>query len=374
MAALHEALKSLAPCDFSEIPTNDLQAILSDAFSKGQIIVDSVPIAPPTGSPVTSEGRSRSTSNASSASEISASSARSAPPPADIEALQKEWKPVKLNPRENPLGMSVYKMGGKDGRGSWFARRSVHEGLGFKKWKKAMEREFPETMKVQGGPGEGNIRGIGGETRVEYKEIEGVGKLEGMYCHLYLGLVLTVVVYLLSAQFPGPTAPRDFVTMFLTSDQALRDANGKEVPRHFMVISKPCIHPNTPPRDGYIRGQYESVEFIREIPIHKKPTKSSSTTQLDKGHTRQRSSTLGKEAILRNASKSHTPPENDEQSVETDSDNAATEGGRARGRTISFDHSRGSEAKGESLDVPKEDDESECNPIEWISKFLACVC
>lgn len=76
-------------------------------------------------------------------------------------------------------------MGGKDGRGSWFARRSVHEGLGFKKWKKAMEREFPETMKVQGGPGEGNIRGIGGETRVAYKEIESVGKLEGK-CLSYL--------------------------------------------------------------------------------------------------------------------------------------------------------------------------------------------
>jgi hypothetical protein len=57
--------------------------------------------------------------------------------------------------------------------------RSVHEGLGFTKWKRALEREFPETMKVQGGPGEGNIRGIGGEQRVAYKNIEGVGKMEG---------------------------------------------------------------------------------------------------------------------------------------------------------------------------------------------------
>ena len=186
MAALHEALKSLGPCDFSELPTDDLHSILIDAFTNGQTLVDSVPIAPPASTSVTNEGRSRSTSNASSASEISASSARSTPPPADIEALQKEWKSVKLNPRENPLGMSVYKMGGKDGKGSWFARRSVHEGLGFKKWKKAMEREFPETMKVQGGPGEGNIRGIGGETRVEYKEIEGVGKLEGMYLFAWM--------------------------------------------------------------------------------------------------------------------------------------------------------------------------------------------
>ncbi len=84
-----------------------------------------------------------------------------------------------MNPKENPLGMSVYKCSGKDGKGAWFARRSVHEGLGFTKWKKGLEREFPETMKVQGGPGEGSIRGIGGERRVEYKNVEGVGKLEG---------------------------------------------------------------------------------------------------------------------------------------------------------------------------------------------------
>ena len=33
-----------------------------------------------------------------------------------------------------------------------------------------------------------------------------------------------------------------------------------------MVVSKPCIHPECPPRQGFIRGQYESVEIIREIP------------------------------------------------------------------------------------------------------------
>jgi hypothetical protein len=88
---------------------------------------------------------------------------------------------VKLKASENPLGMSVYKLGAKDGKGAWFARRSVHEGLGFAKWKRGLEREFPETMKVQGGPGEGNIRGIGGEKRVAYKTVEGVGKMEGTF-------------------------------------------------------------------------------------------------------------------------------------------------------------------------------------------------
>lgn len=110
------------------------------------------------------------------------STARPTPPPAEVESLQKQWgKPVRLNAKENPLGMSVYKLAGKDGKGAWFARRSIHEGLPFERWKKGFEREFPETMKVQGGPGEGNIRGIGGERRVEYKAVDGVGKMEGKH-------------------------------------------------------------------------------------------------------------------------------------------------------------------------------------------------
>jgi hypothetical protein len=184
MAALHDALKTLGPADYSEVPIDDLKPFLSNAFSKGQLIVESVPIPTPSYESTASGGRSRSdttASIASSASEISLSSARSSPPPADVEALQKEWKPVKLKPAENPLGMSVYKLGAKDGKGAWFARRSVHEGLGFTKWKKGLEKEFPETMKVQGGPGEGNIRGIGGERRVEYKTVDGVGKMESTF-------------------------------------------------------------------------------------------------------------------------------------------------------------------------------------------------
>ncbi|KAH9210844.1 hypothetical protein DL95DRAFT_393059 [Leptodontidium sp. 2 PMI_412] len=356
MAALHDALKSLGPLDFTDAPLDDLQPFLSDAFSKGQLLVDSVPISLAPEGAASPDGRSRASSTASSASEISLSHARSDPPPSDVEALQKEWKPVKLGIKENPLGMSVYKLGGKDGKGSWFARRSVHEGLGFTKWKKGLEREFPETMKVAGGPGEGNIRGIGGERRVEYKNVAGVGKME---------------VYLLSAQFPGPTTPRDFVTMFITSDQALSDQSGegKDVPRHFMVISRPCSHPDTPPREGYIRGQYESVEFIREIPIYKAPKKSASTTNLPA--TRHRAATLSRDAILRNAKKSYSPPNGQYEIVATDGVGASSHEQpqsetRARGKTISFDMSRGSDAKGENMDIPREDDESECNPIEWI--------
>lgn len=183
MSALHAALKTLSPTDFTTVPTDDsLKDFLAETFADAQLLVDSIPIPPPADSALPA-GRPRSnttSSIASNASDISASSARTSPPAADVEALQKEWgRPVKLNPKENPLGMSVYKLAGRDGKGAWFARRSVHEGLGFDKWKLGLEREFPETMKVQGSPGEGNIRGIGGERRVEFKEIPGVGKMEG---------------------------------------------------------------------------------------------------------------------------------------------------------------------------------------------------
>lgn len=119
--------------------------------------------------------------------------------------------------------------------------------------------------------------------------------------------------------------------MFLTSDQALSDTTGsnQDIPRHFMVISRPCTHPDTPARDGYIRGYYESVEFIREIPRNKKPQKSASAVDL-----------------------SHSKSGGEET--------------RSRGKTVSFDKSRGSEAKGEDVDIPRDDDESEQNPIEWI--------
>lgn len=178
-------------------------------------------------------------------------------------------------------------------------------------------------------------------------------------------------VYLLSAQFPGPTTPRDFVTMFLTSDQALQKDESGDCPRHFMVISRPCLHPDTPARDGYIRGQYESVEFIREIPIKKK--RSSSTTNLANSgiaNARKRSSSLlSREAILRNAKQNHQGSEEtgtQDAAAASDTNLARSDSGRARGHTISFDKSRGATAKGERMDIHPDDEDIESNPIEWI--------
>ena len=272
MAALHSALQFLGPANFDDVPTSssdDLQHYVRNLFSSSQLLVESVP-SPPAQDAPTGRSRSNTTSSfASNSSEISSSSARSAPPIPAYAALQKEWgKPIKLAAKDNPLNMSVYKTSGKDGKGAWFARRSVHEGLGFAKWKKGLEAEFPESLAVHGAPGEGNIRGIGGERVVERIQIPGLGRIE---------------VYQLSAQFPGPTTPRDFVTMLVTSSAAMKEDPDDEDdqtiggPRHYMIISKPCVHPAAPPRDGYIRGQYESVEFIREIPIAKQPTTATKT-------------------------------------------------------------------------------------------------
>ncbi|MCJ1484437.1 hypothetical protein MMC06_004608 [Schaereria dolodes] len=388
MAALHSALQVLSPTSFSNVPSDDLQlqTYIEDAFSKSQILIDSVP--PPLindlpNSPGLRSRANTATSSASGASEMSASSARSDPPISAHAALQKEWgKPIKLSAKENPLGMGVYKLSGKDGRGAWFSRRSVHEGLGFTKWKLGLQREFPESLEVQGGPGEGNIRGIGGEKRVVKKVLSGVGTME---------------VYHLSAQFPGPTTPRDFVTLLLTSSSALTDISSqpnppnlevsqeslksKRTPRHFMVISKPCEHPDCPPREGFIRGQYESIEFIREVPP--KPNKSSSATDLGKqGWTRETPIGLEKEATVGRAQrKFNTSDTLHKGGSETHLGGRSEDGhlsptlvldpgleGRARGRTISFAESRGVDAKGEVLDVPaaKADDESEMNPVEWI--------
>lgn len=85
----------------------------------------------------------------------------------------------------------------------------------------------------------------------------------------YRGEKLTETVYQLSAQFPGPTSPREFITLLITSDTCLTDASkvGNTIPRHFMVVSIPVSHPDAPPRNGMVRGFYESIEMIREIPL-----------------------------------------------------------------------------------------------------------
>src|SRR6202041_2546837 len=129
MAGLNSALQALSPLNFSDVPTSpdELDTYISDLFTKSELILESVPIPPP--EDVSVRPRSATvTSIASTSSEMSSSSARTLPPSPEHAALQKEWgKPMKISGKDNPLNISVYKCGGKDGRGAWFARRSVHE-------------------------------------------------------------------------------------------------------------------------------------------------------------------------------------------------------------------------------------------------------
>ncbi|KAI1150168.1 hypothetical protein F4825DRAFT_463551 [Nemania diffusa] len=228
MPSAHETFKALGPVDWETLHQEDLMTLMTDIFRSAHCLIDSIP------TPSEDEPRS---------------------PSEEARELRKEWKEVKINARENPLGLNVYKQAAKDGKGGWFARRSVHDGLSFRKWKTGMEREFSESLKVQGQPGDGKIRGLGADKCVANQTVDGCGKIQ---------------VYQLSAQFPGPTTPRDFVTLCLSSDTTTTPApNGTGEPRSFMLVSKPCVHPECPVRQGFIRGYYESVEFIREIKIDK---------------------------------------------------------------------------------------------------------
>ncbi|EXJ57708.1 uncharacterized protein A1O5_12498 [Cladophialophora psammophila CBS 110553] len=359
MVNLHESLKALAPCKFSDVPQKheELDPFLSDLFSQVQTIVESIPI--PDLDP-SHRHRSHTTGSiaANNASEMFISSARSPPPAPEYAALQQEWgKPIKLAAKENPLGIAVYKLSSKDGKGSWFARRSVHEGLGFSRLKRGFEREFPTSLAVQGKPGEGNIRGIGAETRVEEITVPNHGKIE---------------VYRLSAQFPGPTTPRDFVTLLVTSSKAIKHHGESHkapdlAPRHYMIISKPCDHPGTQPRNGFIRGQYESVEFIREIPRKLKSTMSS--TDLGHfSHHRAPSPSLEKDILRQNAEKRVMDADQlhlqDYRHLRVD-----THGSGLR------EPSPGSRKRSVTVDAPKspirtpdpaEPFDPEENPVEWI--------
>ncbi|SMQ45882.1 unnamed protein product [Zymoseptoria tritici ST99CH_3D1] len=266
MAELHEALEWLSPTDWSDVPTDNLEPYLKDAFAAGELICNSVPPLP-NGTPFNESKPHHDTPNtATSHKDMHPSTVLSPPPLEEHENLQKGWgKPYKM--KDNALGVQIYKMAAKDRHGAWFARKSVHEGLGFDKMKRAMMREFPHSMSIKGGPGAGAVRGIAADTRLERSDLPGVGKLE---------------VYQLSAQFPGPTTPREFITLLLSSDEALSEksaaklADGKtHAPRHFMLVSKPVEHPNSGSRSGFVRGKYESVELIREIPLSTAKPKST---------------------------------------------------------------------------------------------------
>ena len=188
MAEVKQAFESLSPIHFDAVP-DDLEEFLRTAFSHAELILDSVPPPPSTNDSAAQTNGSTSTFEPAPAnSAAKGSETLSAPHPSlhlpltkDQNQLKQWGKPIKLSARDNPLGVAVYKMAAHDRHGAWFARRSLHQGIGFERMKKAMQKEFIVSLKVQEGPGSGAVRGISADRMLERKSVEGVGAIEGMH-------------------------------------------------------------------------------------------------------------------------------------------------------------------------------------------------
>ncbi|KAL4911230.1 hypothetical protein BDW74DRAFT_6291 [Aspergillus multicolor] len=267
MASLQDSLLSLNATTWDAVPRDHaaLREYITDLRTKARTIIDSVPEPPPTDTKSTLNNNIK----------LKPSPVRLGTKNETTRANQKQWSKPIVKPapsKDNPLGIPVYKLPGNDGQGHWFGRRSVHRGLPYTVWEKKLSSEMAETLKtnrerVQNGqqPDQA-VRGIGAQQGLETLEIKDedgdkvVGKLN---------------VYHVSATFPKPTTSRDFVVMIVTWEAGFvedekRDGNGEEKEgRSWMMVSRPVEHPNAPEGDQYIRGQYESVEMIREILVDK---------------------------------------------------------------------------------------------------------
>lgn len=289
-AALHEALEALRPVSRDEIPTDDasLSSYIRDLLIQARFIVESVP-EPSSISPTISTSASPSSNDSKTPPPSTIpppieSSSTPALQPKDIAALQKEWgKPLNKidNAKDNPLRIPIYKLKSKDGKGTWFARRSVHVGgLPYSRFKDKLQSELAETLRIHNETGEvSSIRGVGSEKCLEKRTVTMPSSSplqnEAADSGNNGNELATIEVHHLSAHFPGPSTSRDFVTFVVASDKALEVSCPKgeakvdgdvTLPRNFVLISKPCKHPDAPVRQDYVRGEYESVEMIRELP------------------------------------------------------------------------------------------------------------
>ncbi|KAL4941490.1 hypothetical protein BDV06DRAFT_194446, partial [Aspergillus oleicola] len=273
MATLQDSLLSLNATTWDEIPSSDHSALRSYLLTlrkKARLIIDSVPEPPP----IQAE-QIKNYETSIGTLKLKPSTARLETSNKETLSNQKEWgKPVvkQAVSRDNPLSVPVYKLSGSDGQGSWFGRRSVHAGLEYGVWEEKLSSEIGETLRKneekvsQGQEPDVAVRGIGAQSRLESVEIKGengesvVGKLN---------------VYHVSASFPRPTTSRDFVVMIVTWEAGFKEdvESGSEKEekegRSWMMVSRPVEHPNSPPTEQCIRGQYESVEMIREILVDK---------------------------------------------------------------------------------------------------------
>ncbi|KAJ6102188.1 hypothetical protein N7486_004615 [Penicillium sp. IBT 16267x] len=285
MATLHDALQCLKPTTWGAVPQtpHELREYVRDIFHHSRLVAESLPDPPS----YETEGHSDSASQ--STTRVIPSSARVEETDPVITTLQKQWgKPIKMGgPKDNPLGVHVWKLSAHDGGGSWFGRRSVHEGMSFPRWQEKLSSEYDETLKInlkkieKGQTPDNSIRGIGAERKVEVVEVKDENGSE----------MAKITVYHVSAQFPKPTAPRDFVTLIITSNAGLRIGGTKQPGRSWLMISKPCDHPDIPHKPGYTRGVYESIELIREVP--RKGTSGSSSSSFSAKSTEKESEGSG---------------------------------------------------------------------------------
>ena len=187
--AHHEPFKALGHLDWDELsgkPDSYVCERFEDILAQAQTIINSIPESPPPAGLVPqrhNSGRARSQTESAVGPRTSVDLSSSSSSAVIEGQLRKEWKGIKINARDNPHSISVYKLAAKDGKGSWFARRSLHEGVPFEKWKLGLEREFAETLKAGGAqvvePVAGNVRGIGAERKVGQKTVDGKKDVDG---------------------------------------------------------------------------------------------------------------------------------------------------------------------------------------------------
>ncbi|OJJ78745.1 uncharacterized protein ASPGLDRAFT_53340 [Aspergillus glaucus CBS 516.65] len=276
--SLHEALQALGPTTWDEIPKSqpDLRAYLSTLAQQASTIIASVPEPAPSSSHDDDDHhhhhKKEQQNKHGHAYTVTPSSTRLGTTNPEILSLQKQWgKPLKPgNSRDNPQEIPLFKLQAGDGKATWFGRRSVHEGMPFGRWRGKLSSELEETLRLNEGRVEKGlapdkvVRGLGAARRVESVDVREEGEGEG-------GKVIGgVKVYDICAHFPKPTTARDFVQVSVSWEEGVdtleNGDGGTRRCRSWLSISKPCTHPELPPQDGYIRGQYDSLEFIREVP------------------------------------------------------------------------------------------------------------
>ncbi|PYH94990.1 hypothetical protein BO71DRAFT_324155 [Aspergillus ellipticus CBS 707.79] len=302
---LQSALTLLSPTTYTSLPPPPLlPSYITTLRRNAHLIIDSIPCDPP---PPTTHTNYADLP----ASIIHPSPAVPPPisvPAAHLPALRAQWsKPVRVtSTKDNPLQVPIYKLAGEDGKGQWFARRSVHEGLPFRTWRERLSGEMGVTLRKnqervrRGRTPDQAVRGIGAERLVEevLNGDNGVNGVNGVNGDGEGKVVGKVQVYHVSAQFPKPTAARDFVSLIVTwevgdgdgdGDEGEEDEEGKRNGgREWMMVSRPCVHDDTPPVPGYIRGMYESVEYIRELPLEENDDEDGGVDGADEENGRER--------------------------------------------------------------------------------------